>query len=441
MQHVIDSQPAVFVLRYLIMKEIMFKIATLNKDSREFVATRLPHVKKDRVMTVRMDYFTLKPRPKGFKTSWIPNCMTQLTLILTNGVDFNYILSILKLFRPSIVLNIELENFTDEDVGAEKFMELLGYYQINEVNLSKASINLKSSANYLIGPAKIIRANNSLIKFQRLDQVLSVEQLRLENCKIHINHNVELLFANVKRCYISNTTIKDTWPQLFSSNLKELVVKKSVCQQANVTRLDVIKKLIQEGGKFRHDLRLLSIHSYTTEDAVMALLSHNHLFPNLEVLRVRYDQLRLSTSKIRVKLRLPHLIKLDLRGCLVKIDDPGTQMIQSRNLARKDMPAMTVEHTAFKKIKKKALGKNYQRVAWQDSPATSDDESAQGYKRNRYAHESCESDNSDELDRTRKKHIAARRKAKLQAMKEGKSVQSSGVNGLIRFNFEKDLLF
>jgi hypothetical protein len=53
----------------------------------------------------------------------------------------------------------------------------------------------------------------------------------------------------------------------------------------------------------------------------MALISHPNLFPHLEVLRVRFGQLRLSTAKIRVKMRLPHLKKLDLRGCLVKVDD------------------------------------------------------------------------------------------------------------------------
>lgn len=146
--------------------------------------------------------------------------------------------------------------------------------------------------------------------------------MKLENCKLHIAHGIECLFANVRRCYMHNCQVKDTWPFMFSSNLKELVLKKAVCHQPSVTRLDMVKKLIQEGEKFRHDLRLLSIHCHTTEDAVMALISHAHLFPHLEVLRIRYDQLRLSTSKIRIKLRLPHLKKLDLRGCLVKVDDP-----------------------------------------------------------------------------------------------------------------------
>lgn len=76
MQNVIDSQPTILTLRFLIMKEIMFKIATLSRDSREFVSERLALIKKERTMTVRMDLFNLKPRPRHLKNSWIPHCMT-----------------------------------------------------------------------------------------------------------------------------------------------------------------------------------------------------------------------------------------------------------------------------------------------------------------------------------------------------------------------------
>ncbi len=120
-------------------------------------------------MTIRIDYFSQIPRIKPPKTNWIPMNMTHLTFIISNGVDFNYVLACLRLFRPSITLNVELENFTDEDVDAEKFMEVLGYYSINEVSLAKTTLNLKSSTNYLIGPAKIIRATNALIRFNRTD--------------------------------------------------------------------------------------------------------------------------------------------------------------------------------------------------------------------------------------------------------------------------------
>ena len=62
------------------------------------------------------------------------------------------------MFKPNIVLNIELDNITDEDVGSEKFMEILGYYSINDVNLSKCNLTLKSTTNDMIGPVKTLRA-------------------------------------------------------------------------------------------------------------------------------------------------------------------------------------------------------------------------------------------------------------------------------------------
>ena len=69
----------------------------------------------------------------------------------------------MKLFKPNVTLNVELENFNDEDAGAEKFMEVLGYYQIGDVGLTKCQINGKSTVNYLIGPAKQLRGSNSQV--------------------------------------------------------------------------------------------------------------------------------------------------------------------------------------------------------------------------------------------------------------------------------------
>jgi hypothetical protein len=58
-----------------------------------------------------------------------------------------------------------------------------------------------------------------------------------------------------------------------------------------------------------------------------------------------------------------------------------------------------LDSTYVKKVKQKALGKNYARVKWQDSPHTSDEEEAH----RKYADSSAESDNSDELEHVRKK--------------------------------------
>ena len=158
----------------------------------------------------------------------------------------------------------------------------------------------------------------------------------------------------------------------------------------------------------------------------MALISHPELFPHLEVLRIKNEQLRLSTTKIRVKLRLPHLKKLDFRGCLVKIDEHFNQL-QSKYGGKK----VKIDSTYVKNIKKKALAHNYHRVKWQDSPDTSDEEQAH----RKYADSSCESDNSDELEHTRKKKYTLR-----LAQKRAGELPAKTANG-IRFDFEKDLLF
>jgi hypothetical protein len=149
------------------MREMFFKIASLNRESREFVGSRLSLVKPQRSMTFRLDVHRLPPKPKNLGQTWLPGLMTHLNLIITNGVDFNYVLWVLKKFKPTIILNIEMENFVDEEVASEKFMELLGYYSIHEINLNKCSFSLKSSASYLIGPAKILRASNTQIRFNR----------------------------------------------------------------------------------------------------------------------------------------------------------------------------------------------------------------------------------------------------------------------------------
>jgi hypothetical protein len=66
---------------------------------------------------------------------------------------------------------------------------------------------------------------------------------------------------------------------------------------------------------------------------------------------MKCESLRLSTSKVRMKTKLMHLKKLDLSGCIVKVDG-GVTMISSRE-------------KYYKMIKKKAMGlKNYKRVAW-----------------------------------------------------------------------------
>ncbi len=81
-------------------------------------------------------------------------------------------------------------------------------------------------------------------------------------------------------------------------------------------------------------------------------------------------------------------------------------------------------------MKQKALGKNYARVRWQDSPHTSDEEEMH----RKYADSSAESDNSDELEHVRKKKYSQR----LALKKAGKLEKTP--NGF-RFDFNKDFYY
>jgi hypothetical protein len=60
------------------MKEIIFKMATLNRETREFIAERIAIIKKDRIMTIRLDYHVEIParKYKAMRSyTWIPACI------------------------------------------------------------------------------------------------------------------------------------------------------------------------------------------------------------------------------------------------------------------------------------------------------------------------------------------------------------------------------
>eukprot|EP00347_Sterkiella_histriomuscorum_P001578 403371490 len=430
MQTRLNSTAAILILRFHILKEIIFKLSRLNKDTREFTFQRFNMIREERLMTLRFDTFQLKPKPR--RLYWIPQCMNCLTLIIHNGINFDYMLSIMKQFRPDVTLNIELESFQDEDMNVEKFMELIGYYKINEVNICRSQLSLKSTANYLLGPAKVIRASNSTFRFSRFDQVLLCERLKMENCKLTIKINCEKLFANVKRAYLANCSIKDNYLSLFSDALEELIIKKNVVNSGQAIKQDILKKIMQERQPFSNSLKLISLHGYVTEESIMTLLSHATIFPKIEVIKIICDQLLLSASKIKLKMRLNTLKKLDLRGCLVKSDVNGHNLInvplvnvgiQRKGVKMGNLSAMINRNKEAKTIKKKALGKNYKRVAWQDSPDTSEDEK----KYKKWEGSSQESEMSDELDRARK-NFARRNGVEKITQKTG-------------FNFEKNFYY
>ena len=46
----------------------------------------------------------------------------------------------LRIFPPKVKIRLDIEKFNDEEVNAEAFIELLSYYNIEEVNLERCVI-------------------------------------------------------------------------------------------------------------------------------------------------------------------------------------------------------------------------------------------------------------------------------------------------------------
>jgi hypothetical protein len=93
----------------------------------------------------------------------------------------------MKQFRPNLIyINLEINDFTDEHVESEKFMEFLSFYTIGEVVLNSCILRLRTSAMYLLGPATSIKATNCNIRFPRPDQVTNCKSLKIINTKINI---------------------------------------------------------------------------------------------------------------------------------------------------------------------------------------------------------------------------------------------------------------
>ena len=146
-------------------------------------------------------------------------------LEIRGGVDYDYTLEVMKLFPPSIELKLDIEDFHDENIGAEAFIRLLSYYKITEVTLRRCIIFNNSSIHFFIAPPKILKAYFTEMKIQRADVVLNCETLKLINCKINMKNVCEMFFAKVKKARIENLEIKDNFLYMFSSNLTELIVK------------------------------------------------------------------------------------------------------------------------------------------------------------------------------------------------------------------------
>lgn len=120
---------------------------------------------------------------------------------------------------------------------------------------------------------------------------------------------------------------------LFSSNLEELIIKKNISHQY-VKKVDLLKKIILDSSAFKESIKLLSFEGTTEDETFYSLINSRDIFPNLEVLKIKHEGLTIHTSKLRQKLKLSKLKKLDLRGCKIKddiVDESETKLDRYQN--------------------------------------------------------------------------------------------------------------
>ncbi len=67
-------------------------------------------------------------------------------------------------------------------------------------------------------------------------------------------------------------------------------------------------------------MRLLSLEGYATEESILALISCDKV-QNLEIFKLKYELLKVNFTKLKPRLKLKNLKRLDLRGCIIKFDE------------------------------------------------------------------------------------------------------------------------
>lgn len=64
---------------------------------------------------------------------WITRCFNNLRLEVSHSINLPEVLTTMKHFRKDVTISLRLYNFNDEQAMNEKFVELMGYYKLDEV--------------------------------------------------------------------------------------------------------------------------------------------------------------------------------------------------------------------------------------------------------------------------------------------------------------------
>lgn len=127
----------------------------------------------------------------------------------------------------------------------------------------------------------------------------------------------------MRRAFFSSCLFKESLFKHFSNKLTELVIYKKILDGQS-THTDMLNKLIQDGYQLSN-LKLLSITCMVAEESLLVLLGKKP-FPKLEVVKIDNPFLRTTTARLRAHCKLPHLKKLNIKKCAVKLDQQAVKI-------------------------------------------------------------------------------------------------------------------
>ena len=99
-------------------------------------------------------------------------------------------------FRKDIRISLKLIDFSDEKPGNEKLIELLGHYRLDSLVMRGCFLNLRASCMFLLQPPKTLHCHSGFINFQKVNQVIAAEDLRITNTRVYCNYSNDRLFQN-----------------------------------------------------------------------------------------------------------------------------------------------------------------------------------------------------------------------------------------------------
>ena len=115
-------------------------------------------------------------------------------------------------------------------------------------------------------------------------------------------------------------------------------------------------------------LKLLSISCMVAEESLLVLINKMP-FPELEVIKIDNQYMRTTTARLRAHCRLPHLKKLNLKRCAVKLDAEALKICRSHPsetqiLEQKSAIALLKARRAEKRARKAARKEKTDKVHW-----------------------------------------------------------------------------